>query len=140
VGHGLHGSYLPANLVSFYQHIISGNAIPEFRWNISKDSIYVGVTPGWDYQIRLWEAVNENGRDFKIYVLGEEAWKMKALELTEDGAYAIPVSAPETGYKAALVELIFNPGSQFPLTFTTGTLINPDQYPFDPFQPDLSDK
>ena len=31
-------------------------------------------------------------------------------------------------------------GHYFPLTFTTGTLVTPDTYPFDPFVPDLPAK
>jgi hypothetical protein len=81
--------------------------------------------------------VNEKGRDFKLYVVGEEAWKMETLEISEDGSYSIPIAAPESGYKGALVELVFNPNSEFPLTLTTGTLVTPDSYPFDPFKPEL---
>ena len=135
VGHGLHGSYLPENLVSFYQHIISNTSIPELKWQLSGDTIYAQVDATSDYEIRLWEAVNENARDFKIYVVGEDAWQMTDLEIEEDGVYTIPVSAPDTGYKGALLEVIFNPDSQFPLTLTSGTLITPDSYPFDPFEP-----
>jgi hypothetical protein len=52
--------------------------------------------------------------------------------------YAIPVENPTQGFKGALVEVVFNPESEFPLTLTTGTLVTPDRYPFGPFQPDLS--
>ena len=140
VGHGLHGSYLPENLVSFYHSTITDSEIPDFNWCISNDTIYAEVDPASNYQIRLWEAINESARDFKLYVVGEEAWQMEALEINENGTYAIPVDAPESGYKGALVEVIFNPDSEFPLTLTTGTVITPDSYPFDPFQPDLSAK
>ncbi len=140
VGHGLHGSYLPENLVSFYEYTISGTKIPIFSWHISHDTIYAEVETDADCQIRKWEAVNEAARDFKLYVVGDEAWHMEPLTVTEEGLYAIPVANPEMGYKAALVEVIFNPDSEFPLTLTTGTLVTPDRYPFEPFQPDLSDQ
>ena len=135
VGHGLHGSYLPENLVSFYHYTISDTAIPGFRWNITNDTIFVEVDPESDYQLRKWEAVNELGRDFRLYVDGEAAWKMKPVELNESGIYAIPVATPDNGYRGALVEAVFNPDSEFPLTLTSGTLITPDTYPFEPFQP-----
>jgi PhoPQ-activated pathogenicity-related protein len=135
VGHGLDGSYLPENLVSFYYATISDKEIPDFEWHISKDTIYAEIDPESEYQVRFWEAVNESARDFKSYVVGDEAWQMEALEISEDGSYAIPVSLPESGYKGALVEVVFNPDSDFPLTLTTGTLVTPDSYPFDPFNP-----
>jgi PhoPQ-activated pathogenicity-related protein len=140
VGHGLHGSYLPENLVSFYHSTITDTKIPDFQWHISQDTIFAQIPLGLDYQIRLWEAVNEKDRDFKLYVVGEEAWKMTTLEISADGSYTIPIIAPENGYKGALVELVFNPDSEFPLTLTTGTVVTPDTYPYDPFIPDLSAK
>jgi PhoPQ-activated pathogenicity-related protein len=140
VGHGLHGSYLPENLVSFYRYTMTDTKIPDFQWNISNDTFYVTVEPGSEYQIRLWEAVNEHARDFKLYVVGEDAWQMKAIDVAESGSYVIPVPAPENGFRGALVEIVFNPDSDFPLTLTTGTLVTPDIYPFDPFIPDLSVK
>jgi len=140
VGHGLFGSYLPENLVSFYHSTITGTEIPDFKWHIKNDTIYAEADPESNYQIRLWEVVNTSARDFKSYVVGEEAWKMEAMEISENGSYTVPVTAPESGYKGTLLEIVFNPGSEFPLTLTTGTLITPDSYPFEPFRPDLSVK
>ncbi|MEN8229062.1 MAG: PhoPQ-activated protein PqaA family protein [Bacteroidota bacterium] len=132
--HGLKG-YEPISLVSFYHATITDTSIPEFNWSISGDSIYMEVDPESDYVIRRWEAVNETDRDFRIFVVGE-AWQKEELEIAADGSYAIHVSKPESGYKAALVEIIFNPDSDFPLTFTSGTLVTPDKYPFAPFEPE----
>lgn len=140
VGHGLDGSYLPENLVSFYNATITNTPIPEFTWSISNDTIYAEVEPAADYLIRKWEAVNPEGRDFKSYVVGEEAWEMEEIAMEENGHYIIPVATPDNGYKGALVEVIFHLDSDFPLTLTTGTLITPDCYPFDPFVSELPTK
>jgi PhoPQ-activated pathogenicity-related protein len=137
VGHGLHGSYLPENLVSFYHSTITDTEIPAFEWSINGNTIQASVDPEAVYQIRLWEAVNPEGRDFKSYVVGEDAWKMKDLELAADGQYSLSIDLPEAGYKGALLEVIFQPESDFPLTLTSGTLVTPDTYPFDAFVPDL---
>ena len=140
VGHGLHGSYLPGNLVSFYRSTITDTQIPSFDWNISGDTIFAKVDPAANYQIRLWEAVNPEGRDFKSYVVGEEAWKKEEIEIGENGQYIIPIASPEMGFKGALLEVVFNPDSEFPLTLTSGTVVTPDTYPFDPFVPQLPAK
>lgn len=129
--HGLHGTYQPVSLISFYRDIISDTRIPGFDWHISNDTIYMKVDPESDYTIRKWEAVNPEARDFRIYVVGD-AWQMEEMAKKEDGVYAVHIPGPDAGYKAALLEIIFNQGSQFPLTFTTGTLITPDTYPFPP--------
>ncbi len=54
----------------------------------------------------------------------------------EDGNYVINILKPDNGYKAALIEIIINPNSDFPFTFTSGTLVLPDVYPFPPFVSD----
>jgi len=133
-GHGLQGAYQPISLISFYYATIADATIPEFNWNISGDTIYMQVDPESDYVIRKWEAVNETDRDFRLYVLGE-VWQMEELNKESEGRYAIHISPPETGYKGALLEIVFNPASDFPLTFTSGTVVTPDQYPFGPFEP-----
>ena len=119
VGHGLHGSYLPDNLVSFYHATITETRIPDFDWEVNGNSIHAKVDPEADYQIRLWEAVNPEGRDFKSYVVGEEAWKMKEIEQNESGSYTIPVSIRRhRDTKEPWWRSSSNPDSEFPLTLT----------------------
>lgn len=117
-GHGLNGTYQPMSLISFYQAVISGTEIPDFDWSISGDTIRLLADPKSDYLIRRWEAVNPTARDFRIYVIGE-AWQMEELEKQDDGSYEVFITPPESGYKAAMVEVVFNPESEFPLTFTS---------------------
>jgi len=132
--HSLKGTLAQVSLISFYQATITDTKIPEFSWNISNDTIFLEVDPESDYIIRKWEAINETDRDFRIYVVGE-VWQREELDKQADGNYAVHFSSPESGYKAALVEIIFNPVSDYPLTFTSGTLVTPDTYPFAPFEP-----
>jgi len=131
--HGLEGTYQPISLIAFYQRVITGTEIPEFGWSISNDTIYMQVDPESDYRINKWEAVNTTGRDFRKYVVGDP-WQKEEMAIAEDGRYAVYIAKPDSGYKAALVEIIFDPGTDFPLTFTSGTMVTPDTYPFPPFQ------
>jgi PhoPQ-activated pathogenicity-related protein len=131
--HSLRNAYQPISLISFYQRIITGTAIPSFDWTISNDTIYVEVDPESDYMINKWEAVNPTGRDFRKFVVGD-AWYKEEINRDKNGKYTIYTEKPDSGYKAALVEVIFDPGTVFPLTFTSGTVVAPDTYPFPPFQ------
>jgi hypothetical protein len=54
---------------------------------------------------------------------------------TADNRYAVHFSAPENGYKAGLLEIVFESGTEVPFTFTTGTVVTPATYPFGPFTP-----
>jgi hypothetical protein len=62
---------------------------------------------------------------------------MKDIKIADNGHYIIPLTKPAKGYKGALLEVIFNPVSDFPLTLTSGTVVLPDSYPFNPFVPGL---
>ena len=133
--HGLQGTYQPNTLISFYHAVITDTPIPEYSWSVSNDTIHMQVDPQADYLIHKWEAVNESDRDFRIDVVGP-AWQKEEIPLQEDGSYSIHFTGPESGFKAGLAEIVFNPGTDFPLYFTSGTLVTPDIYPFGPFQPE----
>lgn len=133
VGHGLNG-YAPVNLISFYQAVITDREIPKLEWEVDGSTLRLEIDPLADYTISKWEAVNPEARDFRIYVNGE-AWVEEPLEISGDGSYEVSIASPKMGYKAAMLEVTLDPGSAFPLTFTSGTLVLPDTYPYEPFQP-----
>mgnify|MGYP001501168336 FL=1 len=132
--HGLNGTYNLGSLVAFYNAVITESAIPKVDWSVSADSIYLEVLSDVDYKVTKWEAVNENARDFRVPVIGK-VWKDLELSKTPDNQYAIHFSAPENGYKAGLLEIVFDSGTEVPFTFTTGTVVTPNAYPFGPFTP-----
>ena len=132
--HGLNGTYNLGSLVAFYNAVITESPIPKVDWSVSSDSIYLEVLSDVDYKVTKWEAVNENARDFRVPVIGK-VWKDLELSKTPDNQYAIHFSAPENGYKAGLLEIVFDSGTEVPFTFTTGTVVTPNAYPFGPFTP-----
>ena len=134
--HGLNGTYNLGSLVAFYNAVITESAIPKVDWSVSADSIYLEVLSDVDYKVTKWEAVNENARDFRVPVIGR-VWKDSELSKTSNNQYAIPFPAPEKGYKAGMLEIIFDSGTEVPFTFTTGTVVTPNTYPFGPFKPDV---
>ena len=134
--HGLNGTYNLGSLVAFYNAVITESAIPKVDWSVSADSIYLEVLSDVDYKVTKWEAVNENARDFRVPVIGR-VWKDSELSKTSNNQYAIHFPAPEKGYKAGMLEIIFDSGTEVPFTFTTGTVVTPNTYPFGPFKPDV---
>ena len=134
--HGLNGTYNLGSLVAFYNAVITESAIPKVDWSVSADSIYLEVLSDVDYKVTKWEAVNENARDFRVPVIGR-VWKDSELSKTSNNQYAIHFPAPERGYKAGMLEIIFDSGTEVPFTFTTGTVVTPNTYPFGPFKPDV---
>jgi len=136
-GHGLDPNYQPLSLISFYHAVIAGDSIPEFDWSISNDTIYMQIDPAADYLLSKWEAVNPVGRDFRLNVIGE-SWQIEQIPPEADGSYAIRFGEPETGYRAGLLSVTFQPRSNFPMTFTTGTVVTPDTYPYPPFKTEIN--
>ena len=132
--HGLTGSYNPGSLIAFYNAIITNRNIPEFNWYVSNDSIYLEVDSNADYTIKSWQAINENTRDFRVDVIGK-SWKSDEIYKTVNDKYYLHVSKPTSGYKAGLLEITIDSGTNYPFVFTTGTLISPNSYPFMPFEP-----
>ena len=134
--HGLNGTYNLGSLVAFYNAVITESAIPKVDWSVSADSIYLEVLSDVDYKVTKWEAVNENARDFRVPVIGK-VWKDSELSKTSNNQYAIHFPAPESGYKAGMLEIVFDSGTEVPFTFTTGTVVTPNTYPFGLFKPDV---
>ena len=134
--HGLNGTYNLGSLVAFYNAVITESAIPKVDWSVSADSIYLEVLSDVDYKVTKWETVNENARDFRVPVIGR-VWKDSELSKTSNNQYAIHFPAPEKGYKAGMLEIMFDSGTEVPFTFTTGTVVTPNTYPFGPFKPDV---
>jgi PhoPQ-activated pathogenicity-related protein len=132
--HGLRtnaGEYNMKSLTAFYKAVISDSDRPQYNWHVSNDSIYLNVdhTLNSDYSIKQWEAVNNETRDFRVDVIGR-SWISTDIPKSANGRYAVKIAQPENGYKAGLLEVTFNPESDIPFTFTSGTVVSPNTFPF----------
>ena len=132
--HGLRsndGEYNMKSLTAFYKAVISDTERPQYSWSVSNDSIYLNIDHALnsDYSVKQWEAVNAETRDFRVDVIGR-SWTSKNISKSSDGRYAVKITEPESGYKAGLLEVTFNPMSQIPFIFTSGTVVAPNTFPF----------
>jgi len=119
------------SLTAFYKAVISDSNRPQYNWHVSNDSIYLNVDHelNSDYSIKQWEAVNNETRDFRVDVIGR-SWTSTDIPKSANGRYAVKIAQPENGYKAGLLEVTFNPESDIPFTFTSGTVVSPNTFPF----------
>jgi PhoPQ-activated pathogenicity-related protein len=132
--HGLAGRYSTQNIFSFYESLIHQKPLPKLDWRLEGDRIVVKVDPAASYEISLWEAHNPKARDFRIWEIGR-SWQKTPLQQQASGNYEIDIPLKE-GFTAALVEVVFNGDTAFPLTLTTGTVIRPNEFAFKPYQPE----
>ena len=130
--HGLAGSYHTPNVFSFFNAIAHNNPLPKWSWNTTPTGFEFSVDSlERDYEVALWSITNKEKRDFRIWEVGQN-WRKTILQKNENGAYSIDAPKSAEGYTASFIEVTFNK-STYPLVFSTGTLVLPDIYPFEPY-------
>lgn len=136
--HGLAGSYRAQNVYSFYDRLIHKKTMPNMDWKILGDSIFVDIDTNEPYNISLWKANNPKARDFRIWEIGK-SWEKSIIPIQNSGTYALKIPEGE-GYTASLIEVIFRGNQDSPITLTTGTVVRPDTYKYEPYEPKLIKK
>jgi len=127
-GHGLDaGAY--ASVLGFYRAILTGAELPQFSWTVRPDGAIVVKPVTRPKQVRLWQATNEQKRDFRIDVLGPK-WTSSPMKPKADGTYTGKVAEPPRGWRAYFVELVFDMGPAQTYIFTTEVRVTPEYLPY----------
>lgn len=114
------------NLISWFHAVTGNNPRPRFYWRADRAAGAMTVrTVDTPTQVMLWQASNENARDFRLETIGA-AWTSSPLQGT-NRVYTVNLPPPTKGWTAYFVELTF-PGD---LVFTTEIVVTPDGYPFE---------
>ena len=127
--HNLGGSDARETMLSFYESILNDVERPAFTWALLDDGSIKVEVDDLPKEINLWQATNPEARDFRLDVIGP-AYESSPLKGNGDGVYTARVSPPEEGFTAFFVELVYDVGLQYPLTFTTDVKVVPDVEPF----------
>lgn len=129
--HGLKDSLADKALLAWYMAILKGSPLPEFSWDIAGEGHTVVTAKTKPTQVNLWTATNPTARDFRLMTIGK-AWKSTPLTDAGSGAYVYDanVKAPEKGWTAYFVELLFDSGRPEPYRFSTEVRVIPDTLPF----------
>lgn len=138
VNHSLNGRYLNENLFSFYTRIINDQNFPNIVWEIKNDTLISKVNSEQDYKVSIWEANNQETRDFRLWEEGK-LWNQTPLKINSQDEYKINLISDKNGYTATMLEFIFNPDSDFPLILTTGPYVMPNEYPYQSYIPNQID-
>lgn len=121
-GHGLgKTANSVAALTAFHHKVLTGGRMPRFSWKISKDGAFKVRAKDKPCQVRVWKAYSDK-RDFRMNTIGE-AWKSDPLTDNGNGTYMGNVAAPENGYVAFFVELVYPSGLGFDYSLTTLTCV-----------------
>ena len=119
--HSLDGRYLTEDLVSYFYRVINDIEIPSLSWNLSDNKLIAELDYDGDYDVSVWTAKNDNGRDFRLWEEGE-LWEETSIGKLANNKYELNVSSNLKGYKATMIEFTIDPESEFPLIISTGPL------------------
>ena len=131
--HSLDGRYLTEDLVSYFYRVINDIEIPSLSWNLSDNKLIAELDYDGDYNVSVWTAKNDNGRDFRLWEEGE-LWEETSIGKLANNKYELNVSSNLKGYKATMIEFTIDPETEFPLIISTGPFVFPEKYPFDKYE------
>ena len=131
--HSLDGRYLTEDLVSYFYRVINDIEIPSLSWNLSDNKLIAELDYDGEYDVSVWTAKNDNGRDFRLWEEGE-LWEETSIGKLADNKYELNVSSNFKGYIATMIEFTIDPESEFPLIISTGPFVFPEKYPFDKYE------
>jgi PhoPQ-activated pathogenicity-related protein len=127
--HSLRGSDARQTLLAFYDMFLRKQARPTFTWKFENDGAIRVTTASKPTEVKLWQAVNPEARDFRLAKIGA-AYKDTVLAEQKDGVYIGRVEKPPKGFTAYFIELTYPSGAKYPAKFTTGVRVEPDTLPF----------
>lgn len=134
-GHSLEDTDASQSLIAYYNYILDDTSIPQFNWKADTTGFQIQLDPNnLPDELLLWNAHNPDARDFRLYVI-DRIWLARQLEIPENGNVLVEITTPENGFTAWFVEATYNANSNLPFKQTTGVVVTPDVYPFEPFTP-----
>ena len=108
--------------------------MPTLKWELSNNNLNVALDYEGNYNVSIWSANNQNGRDFRLWQEGE-LWQKNNIQKSDNNNYQIDIKNKSTGYEAIMMEFIIDPESDFPFIFSIGQFVVPESYPFSKYMP-----
>ena len=127
--HSLSNCDARESIAAYTSLIAAGAPRPKFSWSMEDDGSIRVSTADQPTEVRLWQAVNPDARDFRLVTLGA-AWSSRLLRSDGSGVYHARVRLPEKGWIAFFVELTYTPAPGKKLKFTTAVRVLPNVLPY----------
>jgi len=128
--HGLNAS-ADETLQTFYECILAGRQMPSFDWRVETPGRIVVTAKERPLSVSKWWASNPEARDFRLEAIGE-VWRRETLPARDGSVFVAEQPAPDKGWSAFLVEIVFpdpnRPGKT--VTLTSGVSVVPDRLPY----------
>lgn len=137
--HSLSNSDGGESIAAFHYAITRNRELPEISWHYRNDQevdVTFGTVPD---SITLWQATNENFRDFRIETFGPnyQATARDTTALEPGSSRRYRVETPTIGWRAWYLEMSYDIGFVRPLKLSTEIRVTPDTLPFEKKAPNL---
>jgi PhoPQ-activated pathogenicity-related protein len=126
--HGMGGTDVIQSVIAWYHAIVHNVPRPRFSWRVEPDGEIRVLALDKPREVLLWQANSPDARDFRKERIGA-AYTSSPLTDQGGGVYTARVNAPEKGWTAYYIELIYDSGTDVPFKFSTGVKVVPDEYP-----------
>lgn len=123
--HGMGGTDVMESIDAWYYAIVHNIKMPRYSWDVDAEGTITVFALDKPESVLLWQAHNPEGRNFMQAVIGR-AYTSSPLTEVAQGVYKIKLDAPDQGFTAYYVEMIYPGGGSTPLKFSTGVKIVPD--------------
>ncbi|MFP6738909.1 MAG: PhoPQ-activated protein PqaA family protein, partial [Planctomycetota bacterium] len=127
--HSLSNCDARESIAAYTSLVAAGAPRPKFSWSMEADGSIRVSTADQPTEVRLWQAVNPDARDFRLVTLGA-AWSSRLLRSDGHGVYHVRVRLPEKGWIAFFVELTYTAAPGKKLKFTTAVRVLPNVLPY----------
>ena len=127
--HSLDGSDAVTRIGTFCNSILFSTPRPKYTWNFDEDGSIIAKCKTRPQAVRLWQANNPRGRDFRLQTIGS-AYSSTPIAESAQGLYVARQPKVGHGWTAYFVELEFKSPIGPPLKFTSGVRVTPDVLPF----------
>ncbi len=129
--HSMADSDVLETLIACFDSVLHKRRRPVFSWEFPDDGGIIVHTAGKPSAVKLWQANDPYGRDFRLVTIGK-GWKSTPIGEESPGLYKAPAPKPRQGWTAYFVELTYPSGGKYPFKFTTAVRVTPDTLPFPP--------
>jgi len=126
--HSLRNSDAYKTLQACYSAVLNKLPLPEYSWTREGENGLKVTTKDKPSEVKLWQATNEEARDFRLEMIGA-VWKSTGLTAKSEGVYTCEVPKPEKGWTAFFIELTYPSANQDQFKFTTEVRVVPDVLP-----------
>ncbi len=137
--HGLGNSDAGESIAAFQYAITRQQQLPQVSWKYQNDhevDVRFDTVPD---AITLWQATNEDFRDFRIETFGPgfQATSRDTAAIEPGSSRRYRIETPSNGWKAWFLEMSYDIGFVRPLKLSTEIRVTPNTLPFEGKAPNL---